>query len=226
MFRPISLAVSQLGDPAFRGVLWRSVAWAVAAFACLHFGAVWVVARVLHWHGILEWIGYVAGGAVVSLLTLWLFLPVATAIGAMYVDRIAAAVEGRFYPWLGAPSGASALSQSLDGLAVGLRVLILNIVALFLAIFIPGIGWAAGWAIGAYAIGRGLFVTVAMRRVPRQTAEMLYRANRGPILIQGAALALATYVPIANLLIPVIATAAMVHAFDATISRQGNGPAV
>jgi uncharacterized protein involved in cysteine biosynthesis len=60
-----------------------------------------------------------------------------------------------------------------------------------------------------------------MRRVPRGVAETLYRSNRGLILTQGAVLALVTYIPFANLLVPVIATAAMVHAFDATISRAG-----
>jgi CysZ protein len=220
LFKPISLAISQLDDPAFRGVVLRSAGWALAAFAALHFIAAWLVANVLQWHGILAWAGYLAGGVLVSVLTLWLFLPIATAIGAMYVERIAIAVESRFYPWLQPASGASVLAQSLDGVAVGLRVLVLNIIGLALTILLPGIGFIPGWAIGAYAIGRGLFVAVAMRRVPRPEAERLYRANRGPILLQGAVLALGTYVPVANLLIPVIATAAMVHAFDATISRR------
>jgi CysZ protein len=72
--------------------------------------------------------------------------------------------------------------------------------------------------IAAYAIGRGLFVAVAMRRMPRAMAESLYRRCRGTVLAQGAILALAAYVPIMNLLIPIIGTAAMVHILDAALS--------
>jgi len=68
--------------------------------------------------------------------------------------------------------------------------------------------------IAAYAIGRGLFVAVAMRRMPRPLAESLYRANRTVIWVQGAVLALTAYVPILNLLIPIIGVATMVHVLD------------
>ena len=50
-------------------------------------------------------------------------------------------------------------------------------------------------------------------------AESLYRRHRGPILAQGAILALATYIPIVNLLIPIIGTAAMVHILDMSINE-------
>jgi uncharacterized protein involved in cysteine biosynthesis len=154
----------------------------------------------------------------VSVLSLWLFLPVAAAIGTMYFDRIAGAVERRFYPWLPPPNGASFLEQAWDGVAVALTVLGLNIVALILAILLPGIGLIVGWMIAAYAIGRGLFVAVAMRRMPRAMAESLYRANRGMVLAQGAVLAAAAYIPVMNLLIPIIGVAAMVHVLDMALT--------
>jgi CysZ protein len=68
--------------------------------------------------------------------------------------------------------------------------------------------------VGGYAIGRGLFAAVAMRRMPRPAAAALYRGARVPVLAQGCMLALAGYVPALNLLIPVIGTAAMVHVLD------------
>ena len=105
------------------------------------------------------------------MLALWLFLPVAAAIGTLYFDRIALAVERRFYPWLPPAEGASIVAQTWDGIAVALKVLALNIVALILSVLFPGVGFIIGWAISAYAIGRGLFVAVAMRRMPRAMAE-------------------------------------------------------
>jgi uncharacterized protein involved in cysteine biosynthesis len=207
-----------LDDPAFWGVLLRSIAWSIACFAALHIGAVWAIHRVLALHGWLAWGVDVLGSIGASLLALWLFLPVAAAIGMMYLDRIAASVERRFYPWLPPPNGASLLEQAWDGLAVALKVLTLNIVALILAFLLPGIGLLLGWTIAAYAIGRGLFVAVAMRRMPRVTAESLYRTNRGVILAQGGILALAAYIPVLNLLVPIIGVAAMVHVLDMALT--------
>jgi CysZ protein len=218
VFTPIARAISQLDDPAFRGVLLRSIAWSVACFAAVDAVAIWGVHRLLELHGLLAWGADILGSIGASLLGLWLFLPVAAAIGIMYLDRIAAAVEHRFYPWLPPPDGASLLEQAWDGVAVALKVLALNIVALILALLLPGVGLIPGWAIASYAIGRGLFVAVAMRRMPRPVAESLYRGNRGIVLIQGAILALMAYVPVLNLLIPILGTAAMVHVLDTALS--------
>jgi uncharacterized protein involved in cysteine biosynthesis len=101
-----------------------------------------------------------------------------------------------------------------DGLALGLRILALNVAALLLALLLPGVGLLLGWAIGAYAIGRGLFVAVAMRRMDRRDAEQLYQLRRTEVLVQGGALAAAACLPLVNLLIPVIGVACMVHVLD------------
>ena len=214
MFVPLARAFSQLDDPAFRGVLLRSIAWSVVCFVALHVGAIWMVHRLLALHGFWAWGADVLGSIAASMLALWLFLPVAVAIGTMYFDRIARAVEGRFYPGLPSPDGASVTEQVWDGVVVALKVLGLNVIALILAFLLPGIGLFLAWMIAAYAIGRGLFVAVAMRRMPRPLAESLYRANRIGIWVQGAVLALAAYVPILNLLIPIIGVATMVHVLD------------
>jgi CysZ protein len=84
---------------------------------------------------------------------------------------------------------------------------------------IPGVGLVLGWTIAAYAIGRGLFVAVAMRRMPRDVAESVYIAHRFAVLLTGGVLAAVTYVPLANLLIPVIGVAAMVHVLDVAMTR-------
>jgi CysZ protein len=218
VFLPIARAVSQLDDPTFRGVLLRSIAWSIGCFAALHVGAVWIIHRVLELHGWFAWGADLFGSVAASLLALWLFLPVAVAIGTMYLDRIAVSVERRFYPWLPPPDGASLMDQTWDGIAVAFKVLSLNVLALVLAFLLPGIGLVMGWAIATYAIGRGLFVAVAMRRMPRAMAESVYRASRGVVLAQGSVLALAAYVPVMNLLIPIIGVAAMVHVLDLALT--------
>jgi CysZ protein len=217
---PITRAVGQLGDPGFTAVLLRSIAWSIACFAALHVAAIWIVHQLLELHGWLAWGADILGSLAASLLAFWMFLPLAAAIGTIYFDRIAISVERRFYPWLPPPAGASFIEQSWDGFAVAFRVFVLNIVALILAFLLPGIGLILGWMIAAYAIGRGLFVAVAMRRMPRMMAESLYRASRGVVLTQGAILALAAYVPVMNLLIPVIGVATMVHVLDIALTAM------
>ncbi len=224
MFAPIVRAISQLDDPVFVGVMLRGIAWSIACFIGLHAGVIWVIHHSLDLHGWLAGGADILGAVAASLLSLWLFLPVAAAIGTLYFDRIAAAVEHRYYPELPPPRGASLIEQALDGGTVALKILALNIVALILALLIPGLGLILGWMIAAYAIGRGLFVTIAMRRMSRPRAEFLYRQFRGLILGQGAILALAAYIPVLNLLIPIVGAACMVHILDTALSPNEGFP--
>lgn len=226
LLTPLSRALAQLDDRVFLGVLLQSVLWSVVCFALLHVGTIWAMHRLLDLHGWLAWAADLLGTVGASLLALWLFVPVAAAIGTLFFDRIAAAVERRWYPDLPPAIGAPLTAQAWDGIALGLRILLLNVLALVLVLLLPGIGLVLGWAIGAYALGRGLFVAVAMRRMPRPAAESLYRACRPMVLAQGAVLALAAYLPLVNLLLPVIGAAAMVHALDMALARFASRPDV
>jgi len=163
----------------------------------------------------------VLGSVGAALLALWLFFPLAAAIGTVYVERIAAAVERRYYPGLPPRRGASVWGQLGDALAVGLRVLLLQLVAIPLALVLPGPGWVLAWAIGGWAIGRGLFGAVAMRRMRRGEAAALARLFRGRIFVPGAVLAAAGVVPLVNLFVPVLGTAAMVHVLHDAIGHTG-----
>ena len=214
LLSPLARALGQLDDRVFLGVLVRSLLWAAACFAALHVAAIWAVHRLLDLHGWLGWAADLLGGIGASFLALWLFLPVAAIIGTLYIDRIAAAVERRHYPSLPPARGASIASQVWDAISIAARILLLNVLALIAALILPGVGLILAWIIGGYAIGRGLFAAVAMRRMPRPAAEALYRRARPAVLAQGCILALAGTIPVLNLLIPVIGTAAMVHVLD------------
>jgi CysZ protein len=217
IFLPTARAIGQLDDPAFRGIAVRSLAWSLACVVALHIGAIWAVHHLLALHGWLGWAAELLGSIGASLLAFWLFLPIAAGIGMLYFDRIALAVERRFYPGLPSAKSASMFEQTWDGITIGLKILGLNIAALILAVMVPGVGFLLGWMIAAYAIGRGLFVATAMRRMSRGAAESLYRNQRGPVLVQGAIMAMSAYIPFVNLFIPIIATAAMVHILNLTL---------
>jgi CysZ protein len=214
LFTPLTRAIAQLDDPVFLGVLVRSLLWSAACFIALHFLVIRAIDHLLHLHGWLGWAADVAGGIGASIVALWLFLPVAVIISTFYIDRVAAAVERRHYPLLPPPRGAPLAVQLWDGIGIAARILLLNVMALIAALILPGAGLVLAWIIGGYAIGRGLFAAVAMRRMPRPAATMLYRRARPMVMVHGCILALAAYVPLLNLFIPVIGTAVMVHLLD------------
>jgi uncharacterized protein involved in cysteine biosynthesis len=218
---PLARALSQLTDPPLFGVVWRSVLWSALFFAAILAGTVGAVHHFASGHGILVWALDALGSVAAAVLAMWLFLPVAATIGSLYFERIARAVERRFYPALPPARPAPMLDQLYVSVAVGLRVLALNILALLLTLFIPGIGLPIGWAVASWAIGRGLFIAVAMRRMNRPEAEALYHSVRPIALVQGGAMAAAAYFPLLNLLIPVVGTAAMVHVLDLALIRAG-----
>jgi CysZ protein len=221
---PLTRALAQLTDPALFGVVWRSVLFSALFFAAILLGTVTTVHHFSAGHGILSWALDALGSVAAGLLAMWLFLPVAAIIGTLYFERIARAVERVFYPSLPPAQAAPMLDQVMVGVGVGLRVLGLNVLALLLTLILPGIGLPIGWAVASWAIGRGLFVAVAMRRLSRPDAEALYRAARPIVLVQGGAMAAAAYFPLANLLIPVVGTAAMVHVLDLALTSVGAKP--
>jgi CysZ protein len=216
---PMARALAQLTDPALFGVLWRGVLFSALFFIAILLGTVAAVHHFAAGHGLLSWILDVLGSVAAAVLAMWLFLPVAATIGTLYFERIARAVERRFYPSLPPAQSAPVLDQLWLGVGLGLRVLGLNVLALLLTLILPGIGLPIGWAVASWAMGRGMFVAVAMRRLKRPDAEALYRSVRPVALAQGAAMAAAAYVPLLNLLIPVVGTAAMVHVLDLALTR-------
>ncbi len=213
---PILLAFGQLDDPALVSVLLRSVALAGLCFLGLAVCGVWATHALLP-AGWTHWLGDLATLVVTAVLALWLFVPVAIVIAAGFVGTVAGAVDRRFYPGLPAAGGAPLTAQLRDGLALGAMVLALNLLGLLLAILLPGVGALLAWAITAWALGRGLFVAVAMRQLGLAQARAAYRGRRWPVLAQGAALALLASVPIANLLVPIVGIAAMEHVLLARI---------
>ena len=217
LLSPLARALGQLNDRVFLGVLVQSLVLSALSFFALHALALWIVHGMLELHGWLAWLADILGSVAASALAMWLFLPLAAVIGTLFVNRIALAVEARWYPDLPPAVGAPLATQLWDGLALGLRILLLNLLALLCVLLIPGLGLLLGWAVAAYGMGRGLFVAVAMRRMDRRAAELMYRRRRWLVLVQGAAMALAGTIPLLNLLIPVIGTAAMVHVLDRVI---------
>jgi uncharacterized protein involved in cysteine biosynthesis len=225
MLSPMFRACQQIDDPVFLGVLLRSLGWCVLAFAGLLAGSVWAVEQVVGQPGWIGWLVGLLGGLAAAALAVWLFVPAAILIATLYIDRVAGAVDRRFYPGLPAPhEGAPMAVQAWDGVVLGAQVLAWQVVALALTLALPGVGFLLGWAVSGWAIGRGLFVAIAMRRMARAEALRAYAGRRGAVLLQGGLLALASTVPLLNLLVPVLGVAALTHVLNQGRVMAGRNP--
>jgi uncharacterized protein involved in cysteine biosynthesis len=210
LFVPILRAVAQLDDPALLAVLIQTVLLSAACFAGLAGGSVWLVHHMIA-HGTWGWFAGAIGGVLALLAALWLFVPIAIVIAGLFMEPVCRAVERRWYPFLPPPAPAGLLAQGWDGIALGFRVMVLSLVGLVLWFVLPGIGQVVGWLITSWALGRGMFAAVAMRRMSRAAALAAYRENRLAVLVQGALLTAGGVLPLLNLLLPILGPAAMVH---------------
>ena len=78
----------------------------------------------------------------------------------------------------------------------------------------PGINSVLFLVLNGYLFGRGYFEVVALRRLDAAAKELRHRFA-GRISFGGVAIAGMFAVPLVNLVAPVIATAFMVHVFEA-----------
>ncbi len=208
---PTLRAIHQTTDRVFLGVLVHSVVWSVLAFVVLTAAVAMGVQWALDVHGWWSWLAGLAGAATTAVASIWLFLPLSTLIASLFIERIARAVEAKYYPDLPASTPASLVDQTWYAVSLGLRVLLVQVVALIASLLLPGVGLLLGWFVAAWAVGRGLFEPVAMLRTDRATAGMLYRSQRPQVLFQGALITAACLVPVLHLFAPILGVAAMVH---------------
>ena len=214
MLKALSRTVAQLFDSATFGILIVSVLGAAAVLVALAAGTDLLVTRMtlfrVHW---LDWLAHLAVGIGSALLSVALFGAVAAMIASLFVDRVAGAVERRYYPGL-PPARSSGIGEQLvGGLSFLAATIVLNLLVLPLYL-IWGANIAIFLALNGYLFGREYFELVALRRVDRQTARALWKAHRVWLIVCGAIVAAFSVLPFANLLTPVRATAFMLHIFQ------------
>ena len=211
MLAACMLTLRQLPDPAFLGPLLKGFLGAVVVFAGLSALAAWATAGLAGGSGWLAGVAAAFGGLLTLGLAFWLFVPAMLAIAGLFLDPVAAAVERRFYPGLPPARGAGLGAQTAFNLTFGLKVAAFSLLALPLALLAPPFGAVALWLIGTVALGHGLFEGVAQRRMSVADSRALRRRREAAVLTLGGLLAALSFVPVINLLVPVLGTAAMTH---------------
>lgn len=164
--------------------------------------------------GEVTWVDDLLGwGSLVLMLIMSVFLmvPVATAITSLFLDDVAAAVEARHYPALPPVPRLTWMDALRDTLGF-LGVLIgANLVALILYILLPIAAPLLFWGLNGFLLGSEYFQLAAMRRWGRAEARRLRRRHPLRIWAAGVLMAIPLSVPLVNLLIPVLGAATFTH---------------
>ena len=209
-------AVGALSEPPMRRVVALSFALAVATFAVLWLAIAAVLYRTafFDWRP-LNWLVDLLGGVAVLGLT-WLLFPAAlTLIMSFYLERVAAAVEAVDYPGLGPPRPQPWGEIISITLRLTSLTLLLNLLALPIYLLAPGINLFLFLALNGYLFGRGYFEVVALRRLDVGEARRVRNRFAGRVFLGGVMIAGLFALPFVNLVAPVIATAFMLHLFEA-----------
>lgn len=217
MLAALYKAFAQLSDPKLRRVVRWGVAGALSSYIALVALAWTVLTQVRLFDQGWADIGTDLAVGFLALVVPILFFPaLATTIMSAMLEGVADAVEARHYPALNWPrpqKWAEVLLTTLRFLVVMVAV---NLLALPLYAVLLFTGFTAVLAIvvNGYLLGREYFEVVALRRLDPREARLAFRHHLGKFWLAGAVIAFLFSVPLVNLLMPVVATAFMVHLFQ------------
>jgi uncharacterized protein involved in cysteine biosynthesis len=215
-------ALGQMGDPRFRRVLGLGIVLTIALLVAMTTAFVWlmnslaggsafvdILGEVLWLNDLISWGSFF----LISFLSIFLMVPVASAITSMFLDEVAQAIEDKHYPQLpkvaAVPFG-DALKDTINflGVLIGANILALILYAVF-SFAAPFIFWA----LNGFLLGREYFTLAAMRRIGRDQAKILRKQHTGTIWIAGILMAMPLSVPLLNLFIPILGAATFTHLY-------------
>ena len=231
IMRAIALSVLQLSDRRFQRVVIKSIVLAILALWALAVGGGTVLGWffsgdfTLPWFGTISFSGSRIGwGAfwIILGLSVFLMVPVASAMSAFFVDDVARAVEERHYPNTQAAYQSKLSEEIRESLGFLGTMLIANLIALIFYSLFTVFAPIIFWSLNGYLIGREYFYMAAKRHLGRENALSAFRNNRFRVWICGVILVLPMSVPFLNLLVPVLAAASFTHLFQAWMAGHND----
>ncbi|MGJ8617713.1 MAG: EI24 domain-containing protein [Sulfitobacter sp.] len=222
IFQAFGLAVAQLSDARFRRVFMIGIGLSLVLLIGATAGFSWFIEWItpeeawLPVLGEVKWLGdLLSWGAafLLAFLSIFLMVPVASAITSMFLDDVADAVEGEHYPNL-PPAERTSFGDALRDTVNFLGVLLAaNLLAILLYLFFAPAAIFIFWGLNGFLLGREYYTMAAIRRVGRTRAKQLRRENFGTIWMAGILMAMPLSVPLLNLLIPILGAATFTHLF-------------
>ena len=214
ILRSFSRALGQLGDSRFRKVVLLGVSLSLALLIAATAGFAYLVDWVtpddvwLPVLGEVNWLDdLLSWSALILLMVLSVFLmvPVASAITSIFLDDVADAVEEVHYPHL-PPAHRVSMGDAIRDTVNFMGVLVgANLLALVL---------------NGFLLGREYFTLAALRRHGRDEAKRLRRRHAGTIWLAGVLMAVPLSVPLLNLLIPILGAATFTHLYHVLVPHS------
>ena len=211
----LAAAIKAFGDilsPEFRSVLIKALGLTIALFIAVLIAveAILIGLTQFSWPWA-DWVLGIGTGLALFLAFFFLIFPVTAAFAGLFLDTIAEKVEVRHYPQDRPGQPLPAVKAILTAVQFFALVLLVNLAVLPLVLF--GIGVIALLIANAYLLSREFFEMAAMRHMPLDAARALRKANAPAIFMAGLLPALLSFVPFANLAVPLFATSYFVHLF-------------
>lgn len=222
IFTAFSRALGQIGDPRFRRVLFLGIGLTLALLICSALGFGWLMQALvgdsltLPWIGEITWLDNLAswGGIVLVFgLSVFLMVPVASAITSLFLEQVADAVEDRHYPGLPKAEAIPFVDGLRDTVSFLGVLIAANLMAFVLYLLFAPAAPLIFWALNGFLLGREYFTLAAMRRIGRTQAKVLRRKYSGRIWLAGTLMAIPLTVPILNLIIPILGVATFTHLY-------------
>ena len=223
IFTDLLKSIVQFNDPKFRRVLWRGL-WLTLALLITTCSLIAIgLNQLLQSPYVVSLIGEASllrnllniGGVLSTfILSIWLMGPIASAIISLFLDEVARAVEARHYPHLPEVQGAMLHKQILTTVSFYGVLVLANLGALILSIFLPVLAPFIFWATNGYLLGREYFQMTSIRRISQKKAKLLFQRNRGAIWFTGILIAIPLSIPLVGLIIPVLGAATFTHQFE------------
>lgn len=232
ILRSFFLTLRQLGDSRFRKVLFLGIGLGFALLVAFFAGLMWLLNATLGPEATLPFIGEVtwlddllSWTAFISMIVLSVFLmiPVASAITSMFLDDVADAVEDRYYPQM-TKANRVPLGDAFRDTVNFLGVLIAaNTFAFILYVMFPPFALFIFWGLNGFLLGREYFTLAAIRREGRAGAKALRKRHMGKVWIAGTLMAMPLSLPLINLVIPILGAATFTHLYHQIQGRAPSG---
>lgn len=223
-------ALGQLGDGRFLRVMLLGVCLSLALLFGIYAMMIGLIDLFIPGHVKIPFVGEIGGitqlfgwGSLLLVLvaSVFLMMPVASAFSALFLDRVADAVEDRHYPGLPATIGLGFGAMLLDTLGFFALLITVNLILLLLWTVTGPLMPLIAWGLNGYLLGREFFTLVAARHLGLEGARAMRRHFGLQVWLAGVLMAAPLAFPLVNLLVPVLGVATFTHMFH----RLQNQPA-
>ena len=222
-------AIGQMNDRAFRRVLFLGLGLTIGLLVLLYWGYLALVAQfaggtvALPYVGEITWLQSALGwGGLILMfvLSIFLMIPVASAITSFFLEDVADAVEAKHFPHL-MPAPKQSFMDALKDTLIFFGVLIAaNLLALIAYVVLPFFAIPIFYALNGFLLGREYFTLAATRREGRQRAKAMRTRHQSQIWMAGILMALPLTIPLMNLFIPILGAATFTHLYHRLAAKD------